>query len=162
MVPEVVGLIPIARPNTFLTIMQDTIRVGVGVMVFKDGKVLLGKRAGKKHGAGEYGGPGGKLEYGETLEACAVRETMEECGLTITNLRLLCISDLLKYSPRHYVDVGFVADWKSGAAKTLEPDKLESWDWYDLDKLPTKLFGAFDAYIESYQAGKKYFTYPRD
>jgi 8-oxo-dGTP diphosphatase len=141
--------------------MQEYIKVGVGVMVMKDGKILLGKRIGNKHGAGEYALPGGKLEFGETLEECAVRETMEESGLTIANLRLLCTSDLLKYPPQHFVDVGFVADWKSGEPQTMEPDKLEGWAWYNLDELPSPLFACLDAYIESYKTGRKYFTYPK-
>ena len=42
-------------------------KVGVGVMVFKDGKILLAKRKGS-HGAGEYAFPGGHLEFGESFE----------------------------------------------------------------------------------------------
>jgi ADP-ribose pyrophosphatase YjhB (NUDIX family) len=37
-------------------------KVGVGVMVLKNGKVLIGKRKGA-HGAGEWAWPGGHLEY---------------------------------------------------------------------------------------------------
>ncbi len=37
-------------------------KVGVGVMVFKDGKVLMTKRQGS-HGAGEHSFPGGHLDY---------------------------------------------------------------------------------------------------
>lgn len=37
-------------------------KVGVGVMVWKDGKVLLGKRK-RAHGAGEYASPGGGNGY---------------------------------------------------------------------------------------------------
>ena len=37
-------------------------RVGIGVMIFKDGKVLLGKRKAS-HGEGEWASPGGHLDY---------------------------------------------------------------------------------------------------
>jgi 8-oxo-dGTP diphosphatase len=43
-------------------------KVGVGVMVLKNGKVLIGKRKGA-HGAGEWAWPGGHLEYMESLRS---------------------------------------------------------------------------------------------
>jgi 8-oxo-dGTP diphosphatase len=135
-------------------------KVGVGVLVIKDGKVLLGKRK-NAHGADEYGGPGGHLEYGETIEQTALREIGEECGIKVKNLQMLCVSDLLTYFPKHYVDIGFTAEWESGEPEVLEPHKLESWDWYDIDKLPAKLFGCVTAYVESYKTGRKYFTFPK-
>ncbi len=60
-------------------------KVGIGVMILKDGKVLLGKRKGS-HGAGQYAFPGGHLEYMESFEDCARRETREECGIEIQNI----------------------------------------------------------------------------
>ncbi len=59
------------------------IMVGVGVAIVKDGCVLIGKRK-NSHGGGTFAFPGGKLEYGETFEQCAVREVMEETQLAIT------------------------------------------------------------------------------
>ena len=49
-------------------------KVGVGVMILKDGEILLGKRKGS-HGEGEYAFPGGHLEYMESFSDCAKRET---------------------------------------------------------------------------------------
>jgi 8-oxo-dGTP diphosphatase len=137
---------------------DNTVKVGVGVLVIKDGKVLLGKRK-NAHGADEYGGPGGHLEYGETIEQTALREIGEECGIKVKNLKMLCVSDLLTYFPKHYVDIGFAAEWESGEPEVLEPHKLESWDWYDIDTMPEKLFGCVTAYIDSYRTSKKYFTF---
>lgn len=140
---------------------EETVaKVGVGVFIVKDGKVLLGKRK-NSHGANEYGGPGGHLEYGETLEQTALREIGEECGIRVKNLRMLCVSDLLTYYPKHYVDIGFTAEWESGEPQVLEPHKLESWEWYDIDNMPDNLFGCVNAYAESYTTGKKHFTFPK-
>ena len=44
-------------------------RVGVGVLVLKDGKALLGKRK-NAHGEGQYCWPGGHLEYMESICEC--------------------------------------------------------------------------------------------
>lgn len=139
---------------------KNCTKVGVGIFIVKDGKVLLGKRKGS-HGADEYGGPGGHLEYGETAAETASRELAEECGIKVKNLRLLCVSDLLTYYPRHYIDLGFTAEWESGEPQVLEPHKLESWGWYDIDNLPEPLFGCTAAYREAYKTGKIHFTFPR-
>lgn len=138
---------------------ENNVRVGVGVLIFKGEKVLLGKRK-NSHGADEYGGPGGHLEYGETAEQTALREIDEECGIAVKNLKMLCVSDLLTYFPKHYIDIGFSAEWGSYEPKVLEPHKVVSWDWYNIDKLPENLFGCVSAYVESHKTGKKYFSFP--
>ena len=127
----------IAR-GIFKDMSEDITKVGVGVLIFKDGKILLGKRLGA-HGAGEYAGPGGHLEYMESIEECAKRETLEETGIVIGNVRFLCLSNLKQYAPKHYIDIGVVADWVSGDPKVIEPEKVESWDWYALDAIPEPL-----------------------
>jgi 8-oxo-dGTP diphosphatase len=125
-------------------------KVGVGVMILKDGKVLLTKRKGS-HGAGEYSFPGGHLEYMETFEDCAIRETREEAGIEIKDIEFLYATNVMKYAPKHYVHIGVVAQWASGEPMTMEPEKAEEWKWYPLDELPDgSLFEfckmSFDAY----------------
>ncbi|HSR89280.1 MAG TPA: NUDIX domain-containing protein [Candidatus Udaeobacter sp.] len=131
-------------------------KVGVGVMIFKDGKVLLGKRK-NAHGEGAYAWPGGHMEYMESFADCAKRETMEETGMEIENVRFLRLYNLKEYAPKHYVDVGLIADWKSGEPKIMEPEKCEGWDWYDMDNLPQPLFSTIPSYIEAYKTGRNFF-----
>lgn len=131
-------------------------RIGIGVMIFKDGKILLGKRK-NSHGEGEYAWPGGHLEYMEGIEQCARRETLEEAGIEITNVKFLRLLNFKDYAPKHYVDILLIADWKSGQPKVLEPDKCENWDWYDIDNLPEPLFKALYSGIEAYKTGKSFF-----
>jgi len=61
---------------------QDSVKVGIGVFVFKNGKFLMQKRHGA-HGSNSWGVPGGHLEFGESFEATARREVLEETGLKI-------------------------------------------------------------------------------
>lgn len=131
-------------------------RVGIGVMVLKDDKILLGKRKGS-HGEGEYAFPGGHLEYMESFENCAKREVMEEAGIEIGNVRFVRVVNLQDYAPKHYVHIGLVADWKKGEPKICEPEKCEGWGWYDLDHLPRPLFKTLPEDIESYKTGQKYY-----
>lgn len=134
---------------------QNITKVGIGVMVLKDGKVLLGKRKGS-HGAGEYAWPGGHLEYMESFEECARREVIEETGMTIRNIRFLRLRNIKEYAPKHYVDIQLVADWESGDPQVVEVDRVEGWDWYDLDNLPSPLFATLPTAIEAYQTGRTY------
>ena len=131
-------------------------RVGIGVTIVKDGKVLLGKRKGS-HGEGEYASPGGHLEYMESFEECAIRETLEECGIEITNIRFQFLVNVTSYAPKHYAHIGMIADWKSGEPQVLEPNKCESWDWYDPNELPEPLFAMSKLAMESYKTGQTYF-----
>ncbi len=132
------------------------IKVGIGVLVFKDKQILLAKRKGS-HGAGEYAFPGGHLEFGESFVECAKRECREEAGIEIKNIRFVRLANLKKYAGKHYVDIGLAADWKSGKPKVLEPHKLERWKWYDPERLPTPLFGTIESYFEALKSGKNFF-----
>ena len=131
-------------------------RVGIGLFIFKDGKVLLGKRKGK-HAPGVYAGPGGHLESMEAFVTCAKREAMEEAGIEIDNIKFLCITNFQEYAPRHYVDIGLIAEWRRGEPKALELDKCEGWDWYDIEKTPEPLFGVVKNYLEAVKTGRNYF-----
>lgn len=130
--------------------------VGLGTMIFKDGKVLLGKRKSKL-GEGYFAWPGGHLEHMESLEECLRREVREEAGIEIKNIRFLRVYNLKEFKPKHYLDISFVSDWASGEPKVMEPEKCESWGWYDLDNLPSPLFAGIKETIESYKTGKTFF-----
>ncbi|MEK7610759.1 MAG: NUDIX domain-containing protein [Patescibacteria group bacterium] len=135
---------------------QQRPKVGVGIMIIKNGKVLLGKRKGS-HGEGEFAFPGGHLEYMEGFADCARREAREECGIEIDNIRFQFIANVTKYAPKHYVHIGLVADWKSGEPKALEPEKSESWVWYDFDNLPDPIFEMCKLSFKSRETGTNYF-----
>lgn len=118
---------------------EPRVKVGIGVTIFKNGKVLLGRRKVKGHDENVYASPGGHLEFGESFEDCVRREVMEETGMEVDNIRLVTFANLLHWPGKHYVDVGFDADWKAGEPQLLEPDKCDHWGWYDIDNLPQPL-----------------------
>ena len=132
------------------------IKVGIGVTIFKDNKILMAKRKAL-HGNGEYSSPGGHLEFGESFEECARRETREEAGIEITNVQFQFVLNLTEYPGKHYVHIGLLADWESGEPEVMEPDKAESWGWYSLDDLPEPLFRTHKYFLESLQTGRAYF-----
>jgi 8-oxo-dGTP diphosphatase len=134
---------------------EDRPRVGVGVLVMKDGKLLLGKRKGS-HGAGEYAYPGGHLEHMESFAECAAREVMEETGMRVGPIRFLRLMNTRHYAPRHYVDIAVVAEWVSGEPEVREPDKVEGWAWYDLSNLPSPLFAFVPSALEALATGRQF------
>jgi len=120
--------------------MQELPKVGVGVFVLKDGKLLMGKRK-NTHGEGTWSLPGGHLEFNESIEDCAIRETKEETGLELKNVRLgPFTNDILKDEGKHYITIFVLADHTDGEPETLEPEKCEKWEWVKWDKLPEPLF----------------------
>lgn len=115
-------------------------RVGVGVIVVRDHKVLLGKRK-NAHGEGDWNFPGGHLEFGEEVIDCAVRETKEETGLDLENARIgPFTNDLFTQENKHYITIFVIGYSTQGEPQMLEPDKCESWQWFAWDNLPRPLF----------------------
>lgn len=128
----------------------------VGVMIFKDGKILLGKRKGS-HGNGEYSFPGGHIEFSESFEDCVRRETKEEAGIEIKNIKFISVANIFKHENRQDILVMFTANWENQEAKSDLEEKIGEWGWYDIDNLPSPLFYPSKILIDSYKTGKNYY-----
>lgn len=123
-------------------------RVGTGVWVVRNGKVLLGYRTWK-HAPNTWSPPGGKLELYETPEVCAVRETLEETGIKVENVRFITFTnDVYEEVQQHYITLHFVADWKSGEATLTEPEKFAEWRWCEWGKLPEPLLRSAKNFVD--------------
>lgn len=129
---------------------NQQVRVGVGIIIVKDGKVLMGKRI-NSHGHDTWNFPGGHLEFGETPVECTIRETLEETGITIENITPgPWTNDIFAGSPeKHYITIYMLAQHKSGTPKILEPEKCVEWQWFTWDNLPAPLFLPIKNLVES-------------
>ena len=115
-------------------------QVGVGVIVTKGNQVLLLRRK-NSHRDGTWSTPGGHLEYGESLEACAIREVNEEVGVTITDLAFRAVTnDLFEAERKHYVTVWMEGVYVSGEPAIQAPDEMSDVGWFSWDALPEPLF----------------------
>ena len=116
------------------------VRVGMGVLIKKNGKYLLLKRKAA-HDKGTWHPPGGHLEFGESFEECAKRESFEEAGVEIENVQFLyTTNDVFVKDDKHYVSIYVTADWKSGEPTIKEPDKCAEIGWFEKEKFPEPLF----------------------
>lgn len=94
--------------------------IGVGVVVFKDDRVLLIRR-GKPPREGDWSLPGGRQRLGERIEATARREVAEEAGIDIAVGPLVDVVDSINRDAQgavqyHYTLVDLVAEWRAGEA----------------------------------------------
>lgn len=137
---------------------------GVGVMILKDGKILLGQRhhdpakaQSDMQGQGSWTMPGGKLEFGESFEEAAKREIKEETDLDveIEDLKVISLTNDF-VTTAHYVTIGLLCTNFIGEVKVMEPEVITKWEWFDLNELPTPIFNLSQKVIDNYIAGKIY------
>jgi len=137
-------------------------KVGVGVMILKDNKVLLGHRHydpqkadSELHGEGTWTMPGGKLEYKEDPKDCAQREVFEETGIKINKEKIKIISvtsDIV--ADAHFITIGFLCKNFEGEPKVMEPDEITEWRWFDLNNSPNPIFFPSEKILKSFLRDK--------
>ena len=144
--------------------MNDkVIRGGCGVIVLNgENKILLGLRNSDReladselHEEGTWTMPGGNIEYGETFEEAGAREAMEEAGIKVSNLEVICVQTD-KNEHAHYISVGMMARDFEGTPEVMEPDVIVKWEWFDLDKLPDNIFSPSKKTIDCFLNHKFY------
>jgi len=115
-------------------------RVGVALIVINEGKILLIRRK-NVHGSGTWSTPGGHLEYGETPEACAAREALEETGISVGEIHFVAITnDVFEDLNKHYISIWMRGVYESGEAHVAAPYEADACGWYTLNDLPQPLF----------------------
>ncbi|NMJ42392.1 NUDIX domain-containing protein [Roseomonas sp. JC162] len=123
--------------------------VGIGCIVFKEGRVLLVRR-GKPPRMGHWSLPGGAQHVGERAEEAARRELREEAGIEVGPLSLAIVVDGITRDedgrPRyHYTIIDFAAEWLHGDAAAAD-------DVSDVAWVHPEDFGPFDLTPETHRA----------
>lgn len=131
--------------------MSETITEKPGIsaaIIVSDGKVLMVRRA-VSEGELMWQFPAGGIEAGEGAEEAAVRETLEETGLTVKAIRLLGerihpkTGRAMSYTACEVVD---------GEARVADDEELDAVAWVAhseiADHVPYGLFGPVQAYLD--------------
>lgn len=92
--------------------------VGIGIIVLRADSLLLVRR-GRPPAQGEWSLPGGAQKLGETAEAAARRELLEETGLAVGAMQLVGHADSIHRDLEgrvrfHYTILDFAAAWQGG------------------------------------------------
>lgn len=127
-------------------------QIAVSAAIFRDGKVLLTRRA-RSPAKGFYSLPGGRVEFGESLHQALIREVDEETGLTIEIVSLAGWREVLPAAAGagHYLIMSFAARWV--AKEPTLNDELDDYRWIAPDALGSlgdlKLTGGLEEIIQS-------------
>ncbi|MBR0737892.1 NUDIX domain-containing protein [Bradyrhizobium liaoningense] len=103
-------------------------QIAVSAAIFRDGKVLLTRRA-RSPAKGFYSLPGGRVEFGESLHQALLREVDEETGLAIDIVGLAGWREVLPAAAGagHYLIMSFAARWV--AREPALNDELDDYRW---------------------------------
>lgn len=119
-----------------LTVPRATTPVtAVSAALFRDGRVLLVQRA-RSPNAGMWTLPGGRQNFGETLEAAVSREVFEETGLRLI-APVVCDALDVMVDARgarvgHYVIVVFAGSASEDEVRLN--DELSRFAWVEIEK----------------------------
>jgi 8-oxo-dGTP diphosphatase len=127
-------------------------QIAVSAAIFRDGKVLLTRRA-RSPAKGFYSLPGGRVEFGESLHQALAREIHEETGLDIDIIGLAGWREVLPATAGagHYLIMSFAARWV--AREPVLNDELDDYRWIAPEALASlgdlKLTGGLEEVIQS-------------
>jgi ADP-ribose pyrophosphatase YjhB (NUDIX family) len=124
-------------------------QLAVSAAIFRDGKILLVRRA-RSPARGFYSLPGGRVEFGETIHAALHREVAEETALKIGIVDLAAWREVMPGTSGdgHYLIMSFAARWSRG--EVVLNDELDDHQWLAPDALgELKITGGLQEVIQS-------------
>lgn len=116
--------------------LHPGIPTGVHVLLWREGRVLLMRRAGTGFFDGLYSLPGGHLEEGESIPMTAAREMAEELDIRLDPAALRTLGVVHRRSDTNRIDFFVEARAWTGEPRIAEPDKCDALHWCAPEALP--------------------------
>lgn len=123
----------------------------VYLILIKENKVLLLKRANTGYEDGNYSLVAGHMDGNETIKQAMIREANEEAGIIIDENDIEIVAFLHRKTDPERFDFFLKCDKWSGEVTNMEPDKCSELSWYDINNLPENIIPCVKKAIENYQ-----------
>ncbi len=120
--------------------------------IIADGDRILLLRRGFEPALGKWTYPGGYVDYGETPQQCALRETIEEVGVTVRDPELMGVYADRREPKPSIITVTYVA--KPGPETPIVTTEATEVRYFSLDEIPWKDL-AFDTTTQALEAWTK-------
>lgn len=119
---------------------RSKVPVSVQLILKKEDKVFLLRRANTGFGDGKYGFVGGHVEENEEIKKAMIREAKEEIDIDIKeeDLQVKYVMNR-KVGEKEYIDFVLTTDKWSGEEKIMEPEKCDHIGWYPMNELPENI-----------------------
>jgi 8-oxo-dGTP diphosphatase len=139
---EVLGIYEASASPLTSAVARAPVLCVAAAVTRQDGAVLCVKRQNEP-AAGRWTLPGGRVQYGETLVAAAIRELVEETAAVTTSCRFRGVYDHIE--PGHHLEIAvFECTWVGGEVKAADDAIAVAWfERTELEKL-NRTEGLFD------------------
>jgi len=127
--------------------MPERPKVRIGVIIRSEHQVFLIRRKNSQREE-TWSAPGGALAYGESPQECAIRKTLEETNMTITDATFLTITnDIFDNEGRHDVTIWIEGKYVSGEPWLEDGGEITACGWFPWSVLPMPLSLSFKNFL---------------
>jgi 8-oxo-dGTP diphosphatase len=143
--------------------------VDVHLLLMRDGRVLLGRRANTGYGDGAYEPPSSRLAERETIVEAAIRVAAAQTGIALDPSHVSLAHVMHDVSGAGRIAFFLTADgWggePGGGTDSRSTDghgaaSYSDFDWFDIDDLPANMIDRARVAVRNYAAGVGFSTYP--
>lgn len=126
----------------------------VYLILERNGKILLLRRAHTGYEDGNYSLPAGHIEEGERAKLAMIREAKEEAGITVSEKDLSLAHVMMRNSsPDERFDFFFTTETWKGEIQNMEPEKCDDLSWFPINELPSNIIPCVRSALEHYKKG---------
>jgi len=135
-----------------------TLPAAVFLVLLKDQKVLLMRRAKTGWHDGDFDFVAGHIDGNESLKTALAREAREEIGISILadDIMFAHLIHGLFEDGKEYFNVFFKVSKWLGEPCIMEPDKCDMIEWFDLDNLPPNVTESTRRGLEALETKSSY------